>query len=123
MKRLLCILFTLLLTACHYSKNDNDNFVRVGTIAGPETQLMQVAQKVALQKFKLHINIVQFTDYNTPNQALEDDEIDANAFQHYPFLLAQIRERGYALASVGDTFLYPMGLYSRTIKSLPALKP
>ena len=58
-----------------------------------------------------------------PNQALEDGEIDVNAFQHYPFLLSQIKARGYSLVPVGDTFLYPMGLYSTKIKTLTDLQP
>lgn len=129
MKKMMQILFGFLLTltlaptllSC--SHKEKNNAVRVGVIAGPEAQLMQVAQRVALQEFGLHIKIITFTDYNVPNQALEDGDIDANAFQHYPFLLAQIRTHGYSFASVGDTFLYPMGLYSRTIKSLTELQP
>lgn len=119
----LLLLTTVFLAGCHENhKNNNEHMIRVGTIAGPETKLMQVAQKVALQKFGLTVNIVEFTDYNMPNQALEDDQIDANAFQHMPFLLAQIREHGYLFSSVGNTFLYPMGLYSSTLKSLADLK-
>ena len=121
----LLALTSFTLTACHHndSKNTSENYIRVGTISGPETKLMEVAKKVALQKFGLKVKIVEFTDYNMPNQALEDDQIDANAFQHYPFLLSQVKQHGYSIASVGDTFLYPMGLYSQTIKSLADLKP
>ncbi|MCX7121535.1 MAG: MetQ/NlpA family ABC transporter substrate-binding protein [Gammaproteobacteria bacterium] len=120
MKKLLLALFTLTLTACSHHK-EAANVVRVGTISGPETQLMEVAKKVALQKFGLHVKIITFTDYTVPNQALEDREIDANAFQHYPFLLSQIRARGYSFVPVGDTFLYPMGLYSESVKKLSDL--
>ena len=56
-----------------------------------------------------------------PNQALADDDIDANAFQHYPYLLSQIKAHGYSFVAVGNTFLYPMGLYSRTVKTLSDL--
>lgn len=118
---LLTLTLTPTLLSCSHKEKNNE--VRVGTIAGPETKLMQVAQQVALQKFGLHVKIITFTDYTVPNQALEEGDIDANAFQHYPFLLAQIRAHGYSFASVGDTFLYPMGLYSRTIKSLSELQP
>lgn len=115
------LLFTLTLVAC--SHKDEYNGVIVGTIAGPETKLMEVAKKVALQKFGLRVKIITFTDYAIPNQALEEGEIDANAFQHYPFLLSQIKAHGYSFASAGDTFLYPMGLYSDTIKQLSQLQP
>lgn len=124
MKNFLLVLLALsalALSACTHHENKNPNLVRVGTIAGPETQLMTVAKKVALEKFGLHVKIIQFTDYNMPNQALADNQLDANAFQHYPYLLSQIKAHGYLFASVGDTFLYPMGLYSRTVKQLSDL--
>ncbi|PIZ04548.1 MAG: hypothetical protein COY58_03600 [Gammaproteobacteria bacterium CG_4_10_14_0_8_um_filter_38_16] len=110
-----------LLSACSHKEKANE--VRVGTIAGPETKLMSVAKKVALKKFGLHVKIITFTDYALPNQALEEGDIDANAFQHYPFLLSQMKAHHYAFAPVGNTFLYPMGLYSKKIKSLSELKP
>lgn len=122
MKKILLfiLLSSLFLAAC--SKKEGPNTVRVGTIAGPETKLMEVAKQVALQQFGLDIQIVTFTDYNIPNQALAEKTIDANAFQHLPFLQSQIKARGYDLVSVGNTFLYPMGLYSAKIKSLSQLK-
>src|SRR3990167_4384820 len=111
---------TLLLTACHRKKSDT-GLVRVGVIAGPEVALAKVAEQVALEKYGLHVKIVEFNDYNMPNQALEDGAIDVNIFQHYPFLLNQIRLHGYAFSPVGDTFVFPMGLYSDKVKSLAAL--
>ena len=124
MKKIVLILgmiATLCIAACSHKESKQQ--IRVGTIAGPETKLMQVAQKVALKKYGLHVKIITFTDYTMPNQALGDGSIDANAFQHYPFLLAQIRAHGYSFASVGNTFLYPMGLYAKQITSLADLKP
>ena len=115
-------LIALALTACSHHK-EAANEIRVCTIAGPETKLMEVAKTVALKEFGLHVKIVTFTDYSMPNQALQDGDIDVNAFQHYPFLLSQIKTHGYAFANVGDTFLYPMGLYSQNIKKLSDLMP
>lgn len=119
------IIATFSLVGCHahHGKNRAEDYIRVGVIAGPEAELMREAQAVALKKYGLKVKIVEFTDYNMPNQALEDDQIDANAFQHSPFLLAQVRAHGYAFAVVGKTFLYPMGLYSKTITSLSQLSP
>lgn len=108
------------LTSC--SKKEGPNTVTVGTIAGPETTLMQVAKKVAKQKYGIHVKIVTFSDYVTPNIALADGEIDTNAFQHMPYLKAQMKSHGFKLVSVGKTFLYPMGIYSKQIHSLSALK-
>jgi D-methionine transport system substrate-binding protein len=101
----------VLLTACG-SHQEANNQIRVGTISGPETQLMQVAQSVALQKYGLQVNIVQFTDYNLPNQALADGSIDVNMFQHMPYLSAAMAANHYDFTPVGKTFIYPVGMYS-----------
>ncbi|EKD45096.1 MAG: hypothetical protein ACD_70C00077G0001 [uncultured bacterium] len=120
-KLLLALTLVLTLTACSHKEKANE--IRVGTIAGPETELMTVAKTVALQQFGLHVKIITFTDYNMPNQALAEGEIDVNAFQHYPFLLEQMKTHHYAFAPIGDTFLYPMGLYSEKVKQLSDLQP
>ena len=92
--------------------------LKVGTIAGPETELMEVAKSVAKRKYNLDIEIVQFQDYVTPNTALADGALDANAFQTIQFLDKTVESQKYKLVSVGKTFIYPMGLYSRKINSL-----
>lgn len=123
MKRfLLTLLVAAIFSLAACSHKEGPNTIRVGAIAGPESQLADVAKTVAKKEFGLRVHIVTFTDYNTPNQALADGSIDANAFQHLPFLLSQIKARHYDLVSVGDTFLYPMGLYSSTIKKLSNLQ-
>ncbi len=108
------------LVACS-SQKDNPNIITVGTIAGPETQLMEVAKRVAKERYGLDVQIIPFSDYNAPNAALVSGSLDANAFQHQPFLDAQIKQRGYDLVAIGKTFIYPMGIYSKTIKSFAAL--
>jgi D-methionine transport system substrate-binding protein len=112
-------LITLGLTACH--SKEAKNSIRVGTIAGPETQLMEVAKQVALKRYGLQVNIITFSDYTTPNAALADGSIDVNAFQHVPFLTAQIKARGYKLVTIGKTFIYPVGIYSKKITQLSQL--
>jgi D-methionine transport system substrate-binding protein len=117
---ILLTLLTVILTGC--SHQEAKDVVRVGTIAGPETELMKVAQQVALKRYGLHIQIVQFNDYVLPNRALVEGDIDANAFQHLAYLKAQNKAQGFHLVSAGKTFLYPMGLYSNKIHSIDALK-
>lgn len=118
MLKKIALLFALVLTACH---GEDKELLKVGTIAGPETQLMEIAKKVAAQKYKLKIKIVEFSDYMQPNAALNDGSIDANMFQHQPFLDEQIQDHQYALVSIGKTFVYPMGIYSTKIKNLKQL--
>ena len=76
--RTLLLLITTLLAAC----GKPENSITVGTIAGPETQLMEVAKGVAAKEDKLDIEIKTFNDYVLPNIALNDGSIDANVFQH-----------------------------------------
>ncbi len=114
-KWLLIALFTLL-TAC--SAKRPDNALYVGTIAGPETDIMQTAQKIAQEKYGLHIKIIEFEDYVTPNVALVEKSIDANMFQHQPYLDTMVNERHFKIISLGKTFLYPMGLYSKKFTQL-----
>ncbi len=82
---------------------------------------MEVAKDVAKNKYGLKVKIVEFTDYIEPNSALNDSSIDANMFQHQPFLDQQIKDRHFKLISVAKTFVYPMGVYSKKIKRIQDL--
>ena len=62
------------------------NSVKVGTISGPETDVMEVIRDVAKEQYDLEIEIVSFNDFVTPNLALAEGSLDANAFQHLPYL-------------------------------------
>lgn len=109
------------LTACD-QKKEADNVVTVGIIDGPDTPLWEAAKAVALKREGLIIQLVKFSDYNMPNEALNNGEIDANAFQHVPFLEAQIKAHGYHLVAVANTFVYPMALYSKKIQRLDQMR-
>ena len=107
------------LTGCGEKK---DNHLKVGAIAGAETQVAEEAAKIAKEKFGLEVEIVQFSDFATPNVALNDGSIDVNAFQHKPYLDSQIKDRGFKLVAVGNTFVYPIAGYSKKIKNISELK-
>jgi D-methionine transport system substrate-binding protein len=113
-----CIL-SLGLTAC--SDKKSGDVIKIGVIAGPESQLMEVAKQVAKKRYNLNVDIVLFTDYTMPNEALDSDNIDANMFQHRPYLDAQIADRGYNLQAIGNGFIYPMGVYSKKLTSLSSV--
>lgn len=106
------------LVACH---KPSPNTLTIGTIAGPETDLVETAKEVAEQKFGLTIKIVEFNDYNLPNEALQDGSLDANVYQHLPYLQAANKAHGYDLEAIGKTFVYPTGIYSKKIKKLNQL--
>lgn len=114
---------TLLLTGCNDEKAAADmNKIKVGVIAGSEAQVAEIAKKVAKEKFNLDVELVVFSDYITPNAALEEGSIDLNAFQHKPYLDQQVKDRGYKFAIAGNSFVYPIAGYSSKIKSLDELK-
>jgi D-methionine transport system substrate-binding protein len=113
-------LITLILFIVACSK-PSPNTLIVGTISGPETELVETAQKIAWKQHGVTVKIVAFNDYNLPNEALQDGSLDANVYQHIPYLKAATRAHGYSLIAVAKTFLYPMGVYSIKIKSLKHL--
>ncbi len=114
----------LLLQACGGgTKKDNPNFIRVGITSGPERELAEAAKKVAAEKYHLDVELVTFNDYVVPNEALNSGDIDVNVFQHGPYLEEQSAKRGYKLAVVGKTFVYPIVAYSKKIKNINELEP
>lgn len=106
-----------------YSNLPNHQAVlKVGYTSGPMQAVMQAAEKIAKDKYHIDLEPVAFDDYNLPNRALSTGEINANAFQHIPFLEDQIKNHGYKISVLAKTFIFPMGLYSKTLKSLSDLK-
>ncbi|MGF0539182.1 MetQ/NlpA family ABC transporter substrate-binding protein [Agrobacterium sp. ES01] len=94
--------------------------IKVGVTGGPHAQIMEKVKEVAATK-GLDIEILEFSDYVVPNQALADGDLDANSFQHQPYLDNQVADRGFDLVSVAQTVNFPMGIYSKKIKSLDEL--
>jgi D-methionine transport system substrate-binding protein len=94
--------------------------LRVGVTAGPHAQLMEVAAKIAASD-GLEIRIIEFTDYIQPNAALAQGDLDANSYQHQPFLDQQVKDRGYKIVSVAQTVVFPIGIYARKYKNLKDL--
>ena len=97
-----------------------DKPIKVGVTAGPHAQIMEQVKKVA-EKNGLKIQIVEFGDYVQPNAALSAGDLDANSYQHRPYLDAQVRDRGYKIGWVADTVNFPIGIYSKKIKQLADL--
>jgi D-methionine transport system substrate-binding protein len=95
--------------------------ITVGVTTGPHAQLIEVVKPIAA-KDGLTIRVVEFSDFIQPNAALAAGELDANSFQHMPYLEAQIKDRRYQFVSVAKTVIFPMGLYSAKLKSLAKLK-
>ena len=94
--------------------------IKVGVSVGEHAEIMEQVAKVAKDK-GLNIDIIEFTDYVVPNQALNDGDLNANSFQHQPYLDNQIKDRGFDLVAIAKTITTPMGIYSEKLKSLDEL--
>jgi D-methionine transport system substrate-binding protein len=95
--------------------------IKIGVTPGPHAQIMEKVKEIAAKK-GLDLEILEFSDYVIPNQALQDGELQANAFQHQPYLDNQVADRGYDIVSVAYNVNFPMGLYSNKVKALAELK-
>ncbi|WP_413154396.1 MetQ/NlpA family ABC transporter substrate-binding protein [Bartonella sp. cb54] len=117
---LLLSLFALFLSAALCIAKDKSN-IKLGVMEGEEA----IIWKVAVQQAKengLNIELIYFSDYTVPNDAVHAGDIDANAFQHTPYLNNQIEQHGYKLSIAGYTFVTPMGIYSHKIKEIKELQ-
>lgn len=97
-----------------------DKSIKVGIMAGEDEDVWRVVTTEAAKK-GLKIETIIFNDYTQPNEALERGEIDANAFQHKPYLDNQIKTHGYHIVPVGYTGVWPIGLYTKKHKSVAEL--
>jgi len=91
--------------------------IKVGVTPGPHAQILEAVKPIAAKQ-GLDIQIVEFSDYVVPNEALNSGELQANSFQHQPYLDNQVTDRGYKLVSVGQTVNFPIGIYSKKYKTL-----
>ena len=94
--------------------------VRVGIMSGEDEDVWRAVAANAA-KHGITVKVTTFSDYTQPNEALAQHDLDANSFQHKPYLDAQIQARHYDIVAVGYTYVQPIGLYSRKIKSVDAL--
>ena len=119
-------LLALALTGCGSKDNgstaDGDTVtVKLGVVGAIYDDIWKPAQE-ALKAEGINLEIVQFSDYVTPNNALANGEIDLNAFQHRIYLQGEIANYGYEIQNIGNTFIAPMSLFSSKISSVSELK-
>jgi len=114
------LVFTFVLAGCGNNSKEAGKLV-VGATPAPHAEILEEAKKY-LQEKGIELEIKVFTDYTTPNTALADGSLDANYFQHLPYLEDFCAENNLDLVSAGPVHYEPMGLYSEKIKSLSELK-
>lgn len=123
MKKIITAITVLLFwSSCGNTDPKQSNSLKVGVSSGPEYELALTAQRVAKEQYGLEVELITFTEYVLPNEALNNGDIDLNVFQHVPYLEAQSKQRGYQLSVAGKTFVYPMIAYSKKIANLEALQ-
>ncbi|AJD32859.1 MetQ/NlpA family ABC transporter substrate-binding protein [Clostridium sporogenes] len=117
------ILGLVTLSGCGSSKQDikEKKKIVVGATPEPHAEILKKVKPI-LEKKGYTLEIKEFTDYITPNTALQDGEIDANFYQHIPYLEEFNKEKKTDLSYTVKVHLEPMGVYSKTIKDLKELK-
>ncbi len=98
-----------------------DGKVTVGASTVPHAEILQFVQDELAADAGLEVEIVEFTDYVQPNVALDDGSLDANYFQHEPYLVEQEADAGYDFEIVTPVHLEPLALYSDSLNSLEEL--
>lgn len=111
----------LALTACGAkaaegpATDDSGNtIVKVGVVGSYNDMWDTVNELLAPEK--IQVELVNFSDYAAPNRALNDGEIDLNAFQHKAFLANDVEQKGYEIEAIGDTIIAPLSIYNNKDK-------
>ncbi|MBI5974107.1 MetQ/NlpA family ABC transporter substrate-binding protein [Staphylococcus canis] len=102
------------------NKDSKDKKIVVGASPAPHAEILEQA-KPLLKKEGYDLQIKTINDYTTPNKLLDAGELDANFFQHTPYLETEKKEKGYKIESAGNVHLEPMAVYSQKYKSLKEL--
>lgn len=125
-------LIALLVVSCGSAQNSNqaqnessDNtkpmILKVGASPVPHAEILNVVKPILAEE-GIELQIVEFADYNQPNLRLADKDLDANYFQHIPYLESFSKEHKLDLTYTAKVHIEPMGVYSEKVKNLSELK-
>ena len=121
MKKTIAIILTLALilsfVAC---KKADPKSLKVGASITPHAEILREAAKL-LEKQGITLEVVEYTDYVQPNTAVEDGSLNANYFQHTPYLNTFNAENKTHIVSVGAIHYEPFGIYAGKVKALADL--
>ena len=104
------------------SSSKEDKTITVAAVPTPHAEILNNAVKPLLEKEGYTLEVKEFTDYVQPNTVTEEGEVDANYFQHKPYLDNFNAEKGTHLVSIEGIHFEPMGVYSKKITALSSLK-
>lgn len=101
------------------SSGDSKELV-VGASNTPHAEILEKV-KPLLEEQGINLEIETYQDYILPNKDLESGDLDANYFQHIPYLESQVADNGYDFVNAGEIHIEPIGVYSKKYKSLEEL--
>ena len=107
--------------SCEKSSNKENNVVRVGFYTDSEYQIWNPVVS-NLAKEGITVELVSFANTRMPNQALNNGDIDLNAFQHHAYLNDEVSNLGYDIVAIADTYISAMNIYSKNISNVSELK-
>lgn len=102
--------------------SDKGKTIKVGATPVPHTEILEFVKPI-LAKEGVNLEIVTFQDYVQPNLALNQGDLDANFFQHLPYLQTFNKEHNLKLVPLAKVHIEPMGFYSQKVSALDQLKP
>lgn len=118
---LLSVVLVLVLAACGDKKEDTGKqeevTVKIGATSTPHAIILEKAQPILAEK-GITLEIEPYEDYVLPNDDVESGALDANFFQHIPYMEQTNEDAGYSLVNVGGIHIEPMGAYSQSYKSI-----
>ncbi len=125
MKKILLLVSSLILSlsilSCGQSSSENNQLIKVGFAGESDYQIWDpIVAKLAEEG--ITVELVSFSDYTIPNQALNDGEIDLNAFQHYAYFNDEVSNKKYNITAIADTYISAMNIYSTNITDIKELK-
>ncbi|SFS84820.1 MetQ/NlpA family ABC transporter substrate-binding protein [Paenibacillus sp. BC26] len=136
---LLLLVLVVALSACGAKNNEANNSnagntaanngnnapqevtLKVGATPVPHAEILEFI-KPALKEKGINLEVVEFNDYVQPNTQLYEKQLDANFFQHTPYLDQFNKDKGYDLVNVAGVHIEPFGAYSKKVKSVDELK-
>ena len=117
----IALLGVFAIISCEKSSNKENNVVRVGFYTDSEYQIWNPVVS-NLAKEGITIELVSFANTRMPNQALNNGDIDLNAFQHHAYLNDEVSNLGYDIVAIADTYISAMNIYSKNISNVSELK-
>ena len=104
------------------NENKDSIIVKIGHVGESDRTIWKPIQEKLSKEEGITVELVSFADYSMPNQALNDGDIDLNAFQHHAYFYNETNTKGYNLSIIGLTFISAMNIYSQKISNVSEVK-